>query len=229
MCGICGISHSDQQTPEQSLLKRMTQAIAHRGPDSDGFHIEAGIGLGMRRLAIVDVTGGDQPIANEDESLWIIFNGESHNFPELHASLVQKGHTFRTRTDTECILHLYEEYGDDCVNHLRGQAAFALWDRNKQKLLLARDRLGKKPLYYTIQNGTLLFASELSALLLALPHTPEINLEAIDLYLSLRSLRTRRFINSRLRTVSSGGMARQSLKNTGTIPISRNTLPAKKT
>lgn len=186
MCGICGISHSDNQIPERSLLREMTHAILHRGPDSDGFHVEPGIGLGMRRLAIVDVAGGDQPIANEDESLWIIFNGESHNFPELHASLVQKGHIFRTRTDTECILHLYEEYGDDCVNHLRGQAAFALWDRKNKKLLLGRDRLGKKPLYYTIQNGTLYFASELSALLIALPHTPEINLEAIDLFLSLQ-------------------------------------------
>ena len=133
MCGICGVSYSDHRIPEKSLLKQMTDAIAHRGPDSDGFHAEPGIGLGMRRLAIVDVAGGDQPIPNEDESLWIIFNGESHNFPELFAELVKKGHEFRTRSDTECILHLYEEYGDDCVKHLRGQAAFALWDRKKQE------------------------------------------------------------------------------------------------
>ena len=186
MCGICGISPSDHQIPEKSLLKQMTEAIAHRGPDSDGFHAEPGIGLGMRRLAIIDVAGGDQPIPNEDESLWIIFNGESHNFPELFAELVKKGHEFRTRSDTECILHLYEEYGDDCVKHLRGQAAFALWDRKNKKLLLARDRMGKKPLYYTVQNGTLHFASELSALLISLPHKPEIDLEAIDLYLSMQ-------------------------------------------
>ena len=186
MCGICGISPSDNRTPEKHLLETMTKAIVHRGPDSDGFHTEPGIGLGMRRLAIIDVAGGDQPIPNEDESLWIIFNGESHNFPELYAELVKKGHEFRTRTDSECILHLYEEYGDDCVHHLRGQAAFALWDRNNRKLLLARDRMGKKPLYYTVQNGTLHFASELSALLISLPHKPEINLEAIDLYLSLQ-------------------------------------------
>jgi asparagine synthase (glutamine-hydrolysing) len=186
MCGICGISPADKRTPEKQLLETMTKAIIHRGPDSDGFHMEPGIGLGMRRLAIIDVAGGDQPITNEDESLWIIFNGESHNFPELYGDLVKKGHEFRTRSDTECILHLYEEYGDDCVTHLRGQAAFALWDRNNRKLLLARDRMGKKPLYYTIQNGALHFASELSALLVALPHKPEINLEAIDLYLSLQ-------------------------------------------
>ncbi len=145
MCGICGISYSDNQTPEKSLLQKMTQAIVHRGPDSDGFYTSAGIGLGMRRLAIIDVAGGDQPIPNEDESLWIIFNGELHNFPELYTDLVKRGHEFRTRTDSECILHLYEEYGDECVQHLRGQAAFALWDSKKQKLLLARDRMGKKP------------------------------------------------------------------------------------
>ena len=164
----------------------MTNAIIHRGPDSDGFHLESGIGLGVRRLAIIDVQGGDQPITNEDESLWIVFNGESHNFPDLYADLVKRGHEFRTRSDTECILHLYEEYGDDCVKHLRGQAAFALWDNKKRRLLLARDRMGKKPLYYTVQNGTLYFASELSAILTALPHKPEVNLEAIDLYLSLQ-------------------------------------------
>ncbi len=164
----------------------MTKAIAHRGPDSDGFHLESGVGLGVRRLAIIDVKGGDQPIPNEDESLWIVFNGESHNFPDLYSDLVKRGHEFRTRSDTECILHLYEEYGDDCVQHLRGQAAIALWDSKKKRLLLARDRMGKKPLYYTIQNGTLYFGSELSAILSALPNKPEINLEAIDLYLSLQ-------------------------------------------
>ena len=168
------------------MVEAMTRAIVHRGPDSDGFHLEPGVGLGVRRLAIIDVKGGDQPIPNEDESLWIIFNGESHNFPDLYADLIKRGHEFRTRSDTECILHLYEEYGDDCVTHLRGQAAFALWDRKNRKLLLARDRMGKKPIYYTIQNETLYFASELSALFAALPHKPGINLEAIDLYLSLQ-------------------------------------------
>ena len=138
MCGICGISYSDHRTPERSTLEAMTQAIRHRGPDSDGFHVEPGVGLAMRRLAIVDVAGGDQPIPNEDESLWIVFNGESHNYPDLYADLVRRGHEFRTQSDTECILHLYEEYGDDCVHHLRGQAAIALWDGKKKKLLLAR-------------------------------------------------------------------------------------------
>ena len=186
MCGICGISYSDHQVPKQATVEAMTRAIVHRGPDSDGFHAEPGIGLGVRRLAIIDVKGGDQPIPNKDESVWIVFNGESHNFPDLYADLLKRGHEFRTRSDTECILHLYEEYGEGCVSHLRGQAAFALWDRKNRKLLLARDRMGKKPLYYTIESGTLYFASELSALFAALPHKPEINLEAIDLYLSLQ-------------------------------------------
>jgi len=186
MCGICGISYSDKQIPEKNTLEAMTKAIIHRGPDSDGFHSEPGIGLGVRRLAIIDVQGGDQPIPNEDESLWIVFNGESHNFPDLFADLIKRGHEFRTRSDTECILHLYEEYGDECVTHLRGQAAFALWDPRQRKLLLARDRMGKKPIYYTVQNGTLYFASELSAIFAALPAKPAINLEAIDLYLSLQ-------------------------------------------
>ena len=186
MCGICGISYSDERVPERSTLTAMTQAILHRGPDSDGFHVETGVGLAMRRLAIVDVAGGDQPIPNEDESMWIVFNGESHNYPELYADLVRRGHEFRTQSDTECILHLYEEYGDDCVHHLRGQAAIAIWDKKKKKLFLARDRMGKKPIYYAVQNGTFYFASEISALLAALPHKPAINIEAIDLYLSLQ-------------------------------------------
>ena len=186
MCGICGISHADNRVPERGLIEKMTGAILHRGPDSDGFYVNAGIGLGVRRLAIIDVAGGDQPIPNEDESLWVIFNGESHNFHELHAHLVGRGHEFRTQSDTECILHLYEEYGDECVQYLRGQAAIALWDGRERKLLLARDRMGKKPLYYSVQDRTIYFASELSALLKALPHEPEPNHEALDLYLSLQ-------------------------------------------
>lgn len=186
MCGICGISHSDNRKPERAMLEKMNASIAHRGPDSDGFHIDAGVGLAMRRLAIIDVSGGDQPIANETESVWIVFNGECYNYPEMRAELERRGHHFTTKTDTECIVHFYEDEGIDCVKRLRGMFAFALWDENKKRLLLARDRLGKKPMYYTVQNGTLYFGSELSAVLTALPHKPEINLEALDLYLSLQ-------------------------------------------
>ncbi|MGH2582414.1 MAG: asparagine synthase (glutamine-hydrolyzing) [Anaerolineales bacterium] len=168
------------------MLEKMNAAIAHRGPDSDGFHLDDGVGLAVRRLAIIDVKGGDQPITNEDNSLWIVFNGECYNYPEMRQELERRGHQFATKTDTECILHFYEDEGDACVQRLRGMFAFALWDEKKQRLLLVRDRLGKKPLFYTVQDGTLYFASELSALLSVLPQKPEINLEAIDLYLSLQ-------------------------------------------
>lgn len=186
MCGICGISHSDNRKPERALLEKMNASIAHRGPDSDGFHIDAGVGLAMRRLAIIDVSGGDQPIANEIESVWIVFNGECYNYPEMRAELERRGHHLATKSDTECIVHFYEDEGIDCVKRLRGMFAFALWDESKKRLLLARDRLGKKPMYYTVQNGTIHFGSELSAVLASLQHKPEIDLEALDLYLSLQ-------------------------------------------
>jgi asparagine synthase (glutamine-hydrolysing) len=186
MCGICGMSYSDNRLGEREVLQKMNAAIMHRGPDSDGFHIAEGIGLAMRRLAIIDVQGGDQPISNEDDSIWIVYNGEIYNYPEMHAELEKRGHHFKTQSDTECVIHFYEDEGEACVQHFRGMFAFALWDANKHRLLLARDRLGKKPIYYTIQNGELYFCSELNGLLKALPHRPEIDLEAIDLYLSLQ-------------------------------------------
>jgi len=186
MCGICGLSYSDNRPGDREILQEMNTAVRHRGPDSDGFYIADGVGLAMRRLAIIDVKGGDQPIANEDGSIQIIFNGECYNYPEMRVELERRGHRFYTQTDTECLVHYYEDEGDDCVKRLRGMFAFALWDTHKRRLLIARDRLGKKPIYYTIQNGELYFCSELSGLLQALPHRPEIDLEAIDLYLSLQ-------------------------------------------
>lgn len=186
MCGICGIVGATDRPVDQSLLTRMNQCIAHRGPDGDGYYLNGNVGLAMRRLAIIDVAGGDQPITNEDESLWIVYNGEVYNYPFLRLQLEEHGHRFRTQTDTECVLHLYEDHGLDCLQHLRGMFAFALWDQHEQRLMLARDRLGQKPIYYTVQDGTLYYASELYALLSALPHTPEVDLEAIDLYLSLQ-------------------------------------------
>jgi asparagine synthase (glutamine-hydrolysing) len=164
----------------------MNAAIFHRGPDSAGSFHGPGVGLAMRRLAIIDLATGDQPVTNEDRSCWIVFNGEIYNFPELRPVLEKAGHAFYTRTDTECILHLYEEYGDECVQHLRGMFAFCLWDERSQRALLARDRLGKKPLYYTIRDGVLYFSSELPSLLKALPFRPSINYQAIDDYLSLQ-------------------------------------------
>jgi asparagine synthase (glutamine-hydrolysing) len=186
MCGICGVVRSDPAPVEQDLLKKMNDALVHRGPDGEGYYLTPGVGLAMRRLAIIDLNTGDQPIPNEDETIWIVFNGEIFNFQGLREELEACGHHFRTKTDTECIVHLYEEYGDDCVNHLRGQFAFAIWDQIKQRLLIARDRLGQKPLYYGLQDGNLYFSSELSSLLKALPTRIEINFQAIDLYLSLQ-------------------------------------------
>ncbi len=186
MCGICGQAFTDNRQSDRAVLERMNVALTHRGPDSDGFYQSPGVGLAMRRLAIIDLFSGDQPISNEDESLWIVFNGEIFNFQELHQKLQSTGHRFKTRSDTECILHLYEDHGDDCVKYLNGQFAFALWDVPKQRLLLARDRMGQKPLFYSRQEDSLFFSSELSSLLQGLPTSPEINLPAIDLYLGLQ-------------------------------------------
>lgn len=167
MCGICGQLWFDPQARvDPAELHGMTGAIAHRGPDSDGYFVEGGVGLGMRRLRIIDLQTGEQPIANEDESLWIVFNGEIYNYVELRPPLEARGHVFRTRTDTETILHLYEDHGPACVDHLNGMFAFAIWDRRRQELFIARDRLGIKPLFYAYEPGRrLLFGSELKSLL----------------------------------------------------------------
>ena len=175
MCGIAGIMDSRGRRPiDQALLRRMTDSIAHRGPDGGGFHFGAGIGLGHRRLAIIDVAGGDQPLFNEDGTVAVSFNGEIYNFQELAAELEGKGHRFRTHCDTEVIVHAWEEWGEDCLRRFRGMFAFALWDETKETLFLARDRLGKKPLYYTLlADGRLLFGSELKALLVC-PDVPRV-------------------------------------------------------
>jgi len=161
MCGIAGFVGSFEPT----LLHEMADRLAHRGPDAEGFYREDGVGLASRRLAVIDLQGGHQPMTNEDHSLWLVFNGEIYNFRELRAELLKQGHRFTTRSDTEVLLHLYEDEGEDCLHRLRGMFAFALWDRKQKKLFLARDRVGIKPLYYLVHGDTLLFASELKALL----------------------------------------------------------------
>ncbi len=166
MCGIAGIFHADlSSAASPQLLQRMTAALAHRGPDGEGFHLDGPAGLGHRRLSIIDVGGGKQPIFNEDRTQAIVFNGEIYNFGPLRELLVQKGHRFQTRSDTEAIVHAYEEFGERCVEHLRGMFAFAIWDGARRELFLARDRLGIKPLYYYWDGRKLLFASEIKALL----------------------------------------------------------------
>lgn len=179
MCGIAGIVDlSGRREIDRELLERMNQSIAHRGPDGDGVHFEPGVGFGHRRLSIIDVSGGRQPIYNEDNTVVLTYNGEIYNYLPLMHELMERGHKFRTHCDTEVIVHAWEEWGEDSVRRFNGMFAFALWDQKKQTLFLARDRLGKKPLYYTLlADGHLLFASELKALLVhtGLPRKLETN------------------------------------------------------
>ncbi len=168
MCGIVGILAFDpREHVEAERLRRMRDALRHRGPDGEGLHLEGPVGIGHRRLAIVDVEGGHQPMANEDGTVWITFNGEIYNHAALRRGLLARGHVYRTRSDTETILHTYEEEGDRCPERLSGMFAFAVWDGRKRRLLLARDRLGIKPLYYAVTPREMLFASEIKAILAA--------------------------------------------------------------
>ncbi len=181
MCGIAGICHIDGPDGiSLNALKSMIGALCHRGPDETGFYLDDNVGLGHARLSIIDLSSGTQPIHNEDESLWIIYNGEVFNYPELKQALLQKGHRFYTTSDTEVILHLYEEEGPDCLTHLNGQFALAIWDAKKKELFLARDRVGIRPLYYTILGGTLIFASEIKSIFMNKNVPREIDPVAMD-------------------------------------------------
>ena len=185
MCGICGIFYNDRsRRVERETLAEMNRQIVHRGPDDDGFFVEGNVGLAMRRLSIIDIKTGHQPISNESNDIWIVYNGELYNHQELRKDLEARGHRYRTHSDTETIVHLYEEYGHDCVKHLRGMYAFAIWDRPKGCLFIARDRLGIKPLYYRFDGKTLLFASEIKAILAHPGVTPEFNRSTLAEYLA---------------------------------------------
>jgi asparagine synthase (glutamine-hydrolysing) len=186
MCGICGVILLDRDaTVDRDLLERMNRTIVHRGPDDEGYYVSGSVGMAMRRLSIIDLEGGRQPISNEDESLWIVFNGEIYNYPELRSELAARGHRFKTSSDTEVILHLYEDMGDDCVTRLSGMFAFAVWDSRTRTVMLARDRLGIKPLFYAYEpGGRLLFGSEIKALL-ASDVSREADYQALWDYLSL--------------------------------------------
>ncbi len=192
MCGITGfidlwdVGKAREVGERKEILDRMCRIITHRGPDDQGVLVKDGVALGMRRLSIIDVAGGQQPISGEDGSVTIVFNGEIYNFLELKHQLETRGHVFKTHSDTEAIVHAYEEYGASCVDHLRGMFAFAIWDDKSQKLFIARDRVGKKPLYYTITpDGSFVFGSELKTLLQH-PGVPrETDPEGLDAYLTL--------------------------------------------
>ena len=184
MCGISGFAGSPLETERaESTIRAMCRAIRHRGPDDEGFHTEPRVALGSRRLSIIDVAGGHQPISNEDETIWIVFNGEIYNFLDLRTEMLERGHRFRTSSDTEVIVHLYEEYGLDAVERLDGMFAFALWDRRRRRLVLARDRMGKKPLHYALVGGELIFSSELKGLVQHPRVSRELSIPALSRYL----------------------------------------------
>src|SRR5271165_3048642 len=185
MCGIAGILEFGRDArASASALREMCRVIAHRGPDDEGFYTDGAVGIGMRRLSIVDVAGGHQPISNEDGTLWIVFNGEIYNHLALREQLIARGHRYSTHSDTETVIHLFEEYGAECVQHLRGMFAFAIWNRNAKTLFIARDRLGIKPLYYKLTPERLLFGSEIKAVLAHGAIRPEFNRAALPEYLA---------------------------------------------
>ena len=186
MCGIAGILNLEADSPvDESALRLMSDELVHRGPDDDGHYVDSRgrAGLAFRRLSIIDLADGRQPMSNEDDTIWIVFNGEIYNFRELRERLSGLGHEFKTRCDAEVIVHAYEQFGDDCFAELEGMFAIAIWDENRGRLLLGRDRFGKKPLNYAVIDGRLYFASEIKAIL-ALPGVPrEIDLQSLHRYL----------------------------------------------
>ena len=205
MCGICGIIALCYEQPvDRHLLQQMNNTIRHRGPDDAGYFTDQAAGLAMRRLSIIDLNTGHQPISNEDGSIWIVFNGEIYNYRQLRQKLEQKGHVFTTQTDTETIVHAYEEYGDDCVQHLNGMFAFAIWDQKRRRLFLTRDRLGIKPLYYYASPQQLVFGSELKAVM-ANPAVPrDIDFTALDQFLTLEYVPTPRSIFQQVKKLPPG-------------------------
>ena len=228
MCGLAGIFHFDRSHPvDRDLLLRMTRAVAHRGPDAEGLHVNANVGLGHRRLSILDLSPeANQPMSNRDGSVHIVYNGEVYNFHELRAELQSNGYVFRTRSDTEVILHLYEKIGLRFVERLTGMFALAIWDARQQMLVLARDRIGIKPLYYHVGLAHIVFASEMKALLVD-PRTPtEIDHEALSDYLHLLSIPDPRSILRGVKKLSPGHLLLVKRGRVEERPYWRIPLPA---
>jgi asparagine synthase (glutamine-hydrolysing) len=187
MCGICGqFNFASDEPVEQAMVRRMTDSIAHRGPDDEGYFFSGPLGLGFRRLSIIDLAGGHQPMSDAEETVWVIFNGEIYNFKELRAELEQRGHHFRTRCDTEVIVHGYKQWGTEVFNHLNGMFAVAIWDVKKRHLIVARDAMGIKPVYYRIANGQVTFGSEIRTILAADNSRPAVDPVALNLFLRFR-------------------------------------------
>jgi asparagine synthase (glutamine-hydrolysing) len=208
MCGICGIAVTGGASPSAELLDRMCGTMEHRGPDDQGLEVADGVGLAMRRLSIIDLDGGHQPIHNEDASCRIVFNGELYNYRELGALLRERGHRFTTRSDTEVVLHSYDEWGDDFVSHLNGMFGLAIWDRRRRELVLARDRVGIKPLHYAQLPGRLIFGSEIKALLADPELSREVDPAALADYLVLEYVPTPRSMLSQVRKLPPGHVLR---------------------
>lgn len=185
MCGVCGIVNFDLGKPiVQVEIHKMTELITHRGPDDSGYYIKENVGFGFRRLSIIDIHSGHQPLSNEDNSIWIVFNGEIYNHINLREQLIIKGHHFKTKSDTETIVHLYEEYGSECVKHLRGMFAFALWDDKNKKLFCARDRFGIKPFFYFLDHEKFIFSSEIKSILCQTKSSSTLSIPMLDQYLT---------------------------------------------
>jgi len=208
MCGIAGIyEFRNGVRADCAILRKMCDVIAHRGPDDEGIYHDGQVGIGMRRLSIVDLATGHQPISNEDESIWIVFNGEIYNHRELREKLITRGHSYRSHSDTETIVHLYEEYGKDCVTHLRGMFAFAIWDKRRKTLFVARDRLGIKPLYYCLGKTNFLFGSEIKVLLTYPGVNAEFNRACLPEYLAFGYLSASDTFYSGIRKLLPGHVA----------------------
>src|ERR1700688_374203 len=198
MCGICGVIGMERSEAGEAIARRMMEALWHRGPDEDGLLAAPSAALGMRRLSIIDLPGGHQPVFNEAGNVAIVFNGEIYNFRQLRGTLEARGHAFRTHSDTEAIVHAYEEWGEDCLRELRGMFAFAIWDARssgssgeaarRARIFLARDRLGIKPLYYAVAGGALLFSSEVRSLLASGQLQPRVSPDSLEAYLTFGSV-----------------------------------------
>src|SRR6266446_4146192 len=187
MCGICGQYNFGNQAPvRRADIKAMTDSLRHRGPDDEGFYIAGPLGFGFRRLSIIDLSGGHQPMSDSEESVWVVFNGEIYNFLELRRELQGFGHVFRTNSDTEVILHGYKQWGDEVLNRLNGMFGLAIWDVRQKRLVLARDPFGIKLLYYRIEGNTLYFGSEMRAVRVTMPERAEINPGSLNLFLRYR-------------------------------------------
>jgi asparagine synthase (glutamine-hydrolysing) len=204
MCGICGLVHGHGCKPQEEILHAMNDAMIHRGPDDEGYWFGDGCGLAMRRLSIIDLSSGHQPISNEDKTVWVVFNGEIYNFIDIRKNLETQGHLFYTKTDTEVLVHLYEEYGIDFVHQLNGMFAIALWDRKKKRLILVRDRLGIKPLYYSVTSDGLAFGSEMKSLLKNPKQQKTLDIVSLNQYLTYEYVPSPRTIYSGIKRLFPG-------------------------